>query len=83
MFYSARPVRSRVASNMQIMYDPYGLDDNDDAATVSSYTYSQTTRTHELKRTLKARHLAMISLGGVIGQGLFLSSGALLFHGGE
>ncbi|KAI8889001.1 hypothetical protein K501DRAFT_239256 [Backusella circina FSU 941] len=32
----------------------------------------------ELKRTLKARHLAMISLGGVIGQGLFLSAGANL-----
>ncbi|KAI8988966.1 amino acid permease/ SLC12A domain-containing protein [Pilobolus umbonatus] len=32
----------------------------------------------KLKRTLKARHLAMISLGGVIGQGLFLSAGANL-----
>ncbi|KAI8890931.1 hypothetical protein K501DRAFT_167765, partial [Backusella circina FSU 941] len=35
-----------------------------------------------LKRTLKARHLAMISIGGVIGQGLFLSSGANLAKAG-
>ncbi|KAI9322317.1 amino acid permease/ SLC12A domain-containing protein [Dichotomocladium elegans] len=35
-----------------------------------------------LKRSLKARHLAMISIGGVIGQGLFLSSGANLYQGG-
>ncbi|KAI8376560.1 amino acid permease/ SLC12A domain-containing protein [Radiomyces spectabilis] len=35
-----------------------------------------------LKRTLKSRHLAMISIGGVIGQGLFLSSGANLAKAG-
>ncbi|KAI7898062.1 amino acid permease/ SLC12A domain-containing protein [Cokeromyces recurvatus] len=36
----------------------------------------------KLKRTLKARHLAMISLGGVIGQGLFLSAGGNLNRAG-
>ncbi len=29
----------------------------------------------ELQRTMKSRHLFMISLGGVIGSGLFLGSG--------
>ncbi|KAI9489403.1 amino acid permease/ SLC12A domain-containing protein [Zychaea mexicana] len=37
---------------------------------------------HKLKRSLKTRHLTMIALGGVIGQGLFLSAGANLNHGG-
>ncbi|KAI8877473.1 hypothetical protein K501DRAFT_198139 [Backusella circina FSU 941] len=37
---------------------------------------------HKLKRSLKARHLAMISLGGVIGQGLFLSAGGNLNRAG-
>ncbi|KAL0096660.1 amino acid permease/ SLC12A domain-containing protein [Phycomyces blakesleeanus] len=36
----------------------------------------------QLKRELKSRHLAMISIGGVIGQGLFLSSGANLAKAG-
>ncbi|CEP13657.1 hypothetical protein [Parasitella parasitica] len=35
-----------------------------------------------LKRTLKSRHLTMISIGGVVGQGLFLSSGANLAKAG-
>ncbi|KAL0096571.1 amino acid permease/ SLC12A domain-containing protein [Phycomyces blakesleeanus] len=35
-----------------------------------------------LKRSLKSRHLTMISLGGVIGQGLFLSSGGNLAAAG-
>ncbi|KAI9246916.1 amino acid permease/ SLC12A domain-containing protein [Phascolomyces articulosus] len=80
MAYSARPSRTRVASDLEIIYDPYGFDD--DTSSVSSVAYSQSTRNHELKRTLKARHLAMISLGGVIGQGLFLGSGANLYLGG-
>ncbi|OCF43945.1 AAT family amino acid transporter [Kwoniella heveanensis CBS 569] len=38
---------------------------------------------HEgLKRSLKSRHLAMISIGGVIGTGLFLGTGSALAHGG-
>ncbi|KAI8375099.1 amino acid permease/ SLC12A domain-containing protein [Choanephora cucurbitarum] len=36
----------------------------------------------QLKRSLKSRHLAMISIGGVIGQGLFLSSGGNLAKAG-
>ncbi|KAI7863212.1 amino acid permease/ SLC12A domain-containing protein [Spinellus fusiger] len=40
------------------------------------------TSTATLKRTLKSRHLAMISIGGIIGQGLFLSSGANLGKAG-
>lgn len=37
---------------------------------------------HELKRTMKARHLFMISLGGVIGSGLFLGSGYTISQAG-
>ncbi|KAG2222082.1 hypothetical protein INT45_007968 [Circinella minor] len=37
---------------------------------------------YKLKRSLKTRHLTMIALGGVIGQGLFLSAGANLHNGG-
>ncbi|KAI7856140.1 amino acid permease/ SLC12A domain-containing protein [Circinella umbellata] len=78
-----RPSQARITSDINIMYDPYGFDDDDTTgSTVSSVAYSQSTRNHELKRTLKARHLAMISLGGVIGQGLFLGSGANLNLGG-
>jgi lysine-specific permease len=35
-----------------------------------------------LKRELKSRHIIMISVGGVIGQGLFLSSGGALAAAG-
>lgn len=37
---------------------------------------------NELKRTMKARHLFMISLGGVIGSGLFLGSGYTISQAG-
>ncbi|WP_391559155.1 amino acid permease [Robertmurraya sp.] len=37
---------------------------------------------HELKRTMKTRHLFMISLGGVIGSGLFLGSGYTISEAG-
>ncbi|EIW73594.1 hypothetical protein TREMEDRAFT_26215 [Tremella mesenterica DSM 1558] len=36
----------------------------------------------DLKRQLKARHIAMISIGGVIGTGLFLGTGNALANGG-
>ncbi|KAF8917516.1 hypothetical protein BGZ52_013254, partial [Haplosporangium bisporale] len=35
-----------------------------------------------LQRNLKSRHLAMISLGGTIGTGLFLASGGSIASGG-
>ncbi|CCK73586.1 aromatic amino acid transmembrane transporter TAT2 NDAI_0G06030 [Naumovozyma dairenensis CBS 421] len=38
--------------------------------------------THNLKRTLKARHLIMIAIGGSIGTGLFIGSGQALASGG-
>lgn len=37
---------------------------------------------HELQRTMKSRHLFMISLGGVIGSGLFLGSGYTISEAG-
>lgn len=40
------------------------------------------TNNNELKRGLKARHLTMISLGGAIGTGLFLGSGAAIHTAG-
>ncbi|MFE4241061.1 amino acid permease [Peribacillus butanolivorans] len=44
---------------------------------------SQTTSNPtELKRSLKARHLMMISLGGTIGTGLFLASGGAIHTAG-
>ncbi|GEO45873.1 hypothetical protein LAL01_21050 [Companilactobacillus alimentarius] len=40
-------------------------------------------KTHiKLKRNMEARHLFMISLGGVIGTGLFLSSGYTIHEAG-
>ena len=33
---------------------------------------------HELKKELKIRHITMISLGGIIGAGLFVGSGSLI-----
>ncbi|CEH28654.1 amino acid permease [Aneurinibacillus migulanus] len=37
---------------------------------------------NELKRTMKSRHLFMISLGGIIGTGLFLGSGYTISQAG-
>lgn len=46
-------------------------------------TFQQSPQEDEtLKRTLKSRHLTMISLGGTIGTGLFLGSGASISQGG-
>ncbi|MEK4029145.1 MULTISPECIES: amino acid permease [Bacillaceae] len=39
-------------------------------------------QTHELKRSMKARHLFMISLGGCIGTGFFLGSGYTIHEAG-
>nr|WP_277716655.1 amino acid ABC transporter permease [Priestia flexa]WEZ07428.1 amino acid ABC transporter permease [Priestia flexa] len=38
---------------------------------------------NDLKRTMKSRHLFMVSLGGVIGTGLFLSSGYTIGQAGS
>src|SRR5918994_617117 len=40
------------------------------------------TNENQLKRSMKSRHLFMISLGGVIGTGLFLSSGYTINQAG-
>lgn len=37
---------------------------------------------HDLKRSLKARHLNMIAIGGAIGTGLFLATGATINQSG-
>jgi Amino acid transporters len=44
---------------------------------------SEEEKTHvALKRNMESRHLLMISLGGVIGTGLFLSSGYTIHQAG-
>lgn len=41
--------------------------------------YMQTTQQNApLKRTMKTRHLIMLSLGGVIGTGLFFNTGYII-----
>lgn len=41
-------------------------------------SHSQTNAPTEFRRALKARHIQLISLGGIIGSGYFLGSGALI-----
>lgn len=43
---------------------------------------SATSKQPQLKRSLKARHLTMISLGGSIGTGIFLASGGAIHNAG-
>src|ERR1700744_227952 len=42
----------------------------------------QSDPTHHLSRSLKGRHLAMISIGGIIGAGLFVGSSTSILAGG-
>ncbi len=54
---------------------------SDTAATAAGTTTDPTTATG-LKRTMEQRHLVMIALGGVIGSGLFVSSGYTIGEAG-
>jgi AAT family amino acid transporter/GABA permease len=45
-------------------------------------TLAQPTPKYELSRSLKGRHLTMISIGGIIGAGLFVSSSTSIIAGG-
>src|SRR6202167_3515103 len=45
-------------------------------------TSAQPTPKHELSRSLKGRHLTMISIGGIIGAGLFVSSSTSIIAAG-
>ncbi|MFL0364818.1 amino acid permease [Pseudobacillus sp. 179-B 2D1 NHS] len=50
--------------------------------TVTSSSSTSSSKPNQLKRTLKARHLTMISLGGSIGTGIFLASGGAIHNAG-
>ncbi|MBH8333310.1 lysine transporter, partial [Pseudomonas aeruginosa] len=43
---------------------------------------TKTTEAPTLRRELKARHLTMIAIGGFIGKGVFVGSGATLLPAG-
>ena len=49
---------------------------------MTSVTESAAARPHELSRALLPRHIAMITLGGVIGAGLFVGSSAAIANAG-
>ncbi|CAO1616661.1 unnamed protein product [Parajaminaea phylloscopi] len=67
----------------------YSAEKVDQVATLENQDYGLNDRNafdqgkgEELKHALAPRHLAMISIGGVIGTGLFLGSGGALHKGG-
>lgn len=43
-----------------------------------STTKEKDSNSHNLKRSLQARHLNMIAMGGAIGTGIFLALGATI-----
>ena len=45
-------------------------------------SYLRTTMDGELKRGLSSRHMNMIAIGGAIGTGLFVASGATISQAG-
>nr|WP_218837507.1 amino acid permease [Gilliamella apicola] len=45
-------------------------------------TNSSSTTENQFKRTMKTRHLIMLSLGGVIGTGLFFNTGYIIATAG-
>ncbi|KAI7871604.1 amino acid permease/ SLC12A domain-containing protein [Spinellus fusiger] len=69
-----------ISEKMRIDSETFEL--NKECNITESTLESQDLDESELKRKLKARHLTMISLGGVIGHGLFLSSGGTLAEAG-
>src|SRR5574344_1817978 len=48
----------------------------------NTHTSSTAAKQPELRRDLKSRHLAMIAIGGSIGTGLFVASGATIAEAG-
>ncbi|KAH8554965.1 amino acid permease-domain-containing protein [Umbelopsis sp. PMI_123] len=79
-----RSRRSQTTQSPKLKQSPTFMDD--DTITIQSVGSPQDIQTavksNELKRGLKARHLTMISLGGTIGTGLFLTSGASIAQAG-
>ncbi|TPX62354.1 hypothetical protein PhCBS80983_g00544 [Powellomyces hirtus] len=53
-----------------------------DGTIIDDYEQGHAPAKADLQRHLKARHVAMISIGGVIGTGLFLGTGGALKSGG-
>ncbi|KAI8092606.1 amino acid permease-domain-containing protein [Halteromyces radiatus] len=77
------------ASVTDIKMDTFSLHDKEDipesssmASALDGTIRSSVEESPKLQRALKARHLTMISLGGTIGTGLFLASGASIASAG-
>ncbi|KAI0094677.1 amino acid permease [Irpex rosettiformis] len=65
--------------------EKYGIEKSTQDVNVYSHdsgSYHEKREEGELQRQLKTRHIAMISIGGVIGTGLFLGTASALQNGG-
>ncbi|KAH8556566.1 amino acid permease [Umbelopsis sp. PMI_123] len=64
------------------MENEYSKQEKDYVENTYAEDGAETVNQPTLKRQLKNRHIAMISIGGVIGTGLFLGTANALMHGG-
>lgn len=62
--------------------EPGEMEKELDNCTSASNSHPPSSGKNDLQRQLKNRHVAMISVGGAIGTGLFIGTGTALSHGG-